>query len=143
MNRHLIVRLISKLLSLVLVEDVPLTFSLNNQTSFTGINIMARITTEQKVVVSIKPKTLGGHDALIDGSVAFSADSPNIVFTQVSPTSAEITATGAVASVQIKAEFDADIGEGVTTIVATGVLEVVEPQAVTAEIVFGEPELVV
>jgi len=42
---------------------------------------------------------------------------------------------------QIIASFDADLSGEVRPVEMTGALEVVEAEAVTAEITFGEPEL--
>jgi len=99
-----------------------------------------RINTEQKVKVSVAPKTAGGHDAPIDGAVQFTSDNESVARIEViDDTSAYVVAAGTGAAL-ISASFDADLGEGNRSITATGALEVVAAEAETAEIVFGEAE---
>jgi len=102
---------------------------------------MARITNEQKVKISVAPKTAAGNPAPIDGDVEFASDNPDVaVVERIDATSAYVLAVGAGAAL-ISASFDADMGEGVRAVTATGALEVVAAEAETAEITFGEPEL--
>lgn len=99
-----------------------------------------RISTEQKIKVTIAPKTAAGNDAPIDGAVAFSVDDDSVArIERIDDTSAYIVGV-APGAVLVRASFDADLGEGVREIVATGALEVAAAEAETAEIVFGEPE---
>lgn len=101
---------------------------------------MARITTEQKVRVTVQPLTASGKPAKIDGSVKFtSSDEAVASVTAENATSATVVAV-AEGAAQIVATFDADLGEGVREITASGALEVVSPEAESAEIVFGTPE---
>lgn len=102
---------------------------------------MARITNEEQISVVVAPKTPGNHPAKIDGNVTFSS-SDETVATVVSTGQfgARVTGVAAGAAV-ITASFDADMGEGVSTITLTGAIEVVDAQAVTGVLEFGTPEL--
>lgn len=111
-------------------------------TYFEGESMSGRITTEQRVSVTVNPLTAGGNIAPIDGVVAFSSSDLSVAFVEaLGDHSALVTAVG-LGVAQITAEFDADLGEGVRTIVATGAIEVVAAEAVSAEIVFGTPEVI-
>jgi len=102
---------------------------------------MARITNEQRVLVTVAPKTAAGNPASIDGAVIFrSSDADVAAVEPVDDTSALVIA-GIPGVAQITATFDADLGEGVRNVTASGALEVVAAEAVTGESVFGEPEL--
>jgi hypothetical protein len=104
--------------------------------------LMARITTEQQVAVSVAPKTLAGRPAAIDGDVVFaSSDEAVATVTSTGPLAALVKAVGPGVA-QIVAKFDADLDAGeLREITATGAIEVVAAEAETAEIVFGTPEL--
>jgi hypothetical protein len=102
---------------------------------------MARITTEQQVTITVAPKTAAGHDAKIDGAVSFaSSDEAVATVTSTGDKSALVVSVGAGVA-QISATFDADLTGEVRPVEMTGALEVVEAEAVTAEITFGTPEL--
>lgn len=101
---------------------------------------MARLTNEQKVRVTVSPKTGGGHAAKIDGAVKFTSSDESVATVEaIDDTSATVTAV-APGVAQITASFDADLGDGVREITASGAVEVVEAEAATGEIVFGDPE---
>lgn len=102
---------------------------------------MIRITTEQQIPVQLVPKTAAGLDARIDGEVEWTSSDLHVV---------EVVSTGQMSAIvrsvnpgkaQIIAVFDADLGEGVRPIEKSADIEVVEAEAVSGEIVFGEPEL--
>ena len=107
-----------------------------------GENLMARITTEQTIEVSVNPTTAAGNPATIDGDAVFSADPASAgSFEQLSPTSARFTPSGETGAVQILVEVDADLDEGETrTLTASGALEILSPEAENLEVVFGEPQ---
>jgi len=108
-----------------------------------GADLMARITTEQRVLLTINPLTEAGNPAEIDGAVLFESSAPNVVSIDVvDDRSAWAVSTGAIGAAQITASFDADLGEGVRTVTLSGALEVVGAEAVTGELVFGTPELI-
>jgi hypothetical protein len=110
------------------------------QSFIEGDKLVARISTEQKVKVTVAPKTAGGHDAPIDGGVSFISDNPDVAVIEVIDTLSAYVLAVAPGAALITAEFDADLGEGVRAITATGALEVVAAEAETAEIVFGDAE---
>lgn len=102
---------------------------------------MARLTNEQRVSITVAPKTATGKVAAIDGDVTFvSSDEAVATVTSTGPMSAMVVAV-APGVCQITATFDADLDEGeVRELSASGAVEVVAAEAETAEIVFGEPE---
>lgn len=113
---------------------------ISNASFIEGDNLVMRITSEQKVKVTVAPKTAGGHDATIDGDVAFTSSDDTVArIDPIDGSSCYVTAVGPGAA-QISASFDADLGEGVREITASGALEVVAAEADTAEIVFGDAE---
>lgn len=102
---------------------------------------MARITTEQRVKVEVRPLTAAGRPARIDGEVEFSSSDERVATVQrIDALSAWVVSAGPGAA-QIMAVFDADLGDGVRPVEMSGALEVVEAEAVRGEIVFGTPEL--
>lgn len=105
---------------------------------------MARITNEQQVKVSVAPKTAAGNPAKIDGPVAFtSSDDTVAVIVTVPEHNAAIVRAVGPGVAQITAVFDADLdADEVREVTMTGAIEVVEAEAVTAEIVFDAPELI-
>lgn len=118
-----------------------LRIQLATDTWIEGERLMARITNEQKVKITVVPTTAAGHPAPIDGEVEFLSDNVDVaVVERIDATSAYVLAVAPGAAL-ISASFDADLGEGVRTVTATGALEVVAAEAETAEITFGEPEL--
>ncbi len=128
---------------------VPLRVHASNPQSYLeGIDIMARITTEQRIRVSVNPLTQAGNPAPIDGQVEIQfsnlAGDPVPTFERVDAYGGWISAdTNGQGNgvLQVIAACDADLGEGVRNIVATGILEVVDPEAQTLSVTFGEPEL--
>lgn len=108
--------------------------------SVEGENLMARLTTEEKRKVRVVPRTPAGHEAKIDGDVAFESSDESIARIEpVDNESAYVIAVGEGVA-QITAQFDADLGEGTRTIELTGAVEVVGAEATTGELVFDEPE---
>lgn len=108
--------------------------------------LMARITTEQMVPVTVEPRTARGAVAPIDGDVELTVSDPSVVTVErVSATSFNVkgiltAAVGAIpVAVQVVASFDADLGTGVVPVELSGVLEVASPQATTGVLVFGTP----
>lgn len=105
--------------------------------------LMARITLEQQVSVVVKPVTLGKNPAKIDGDVVFtSSDESVATVTSTGQFGAVVKAVG-VGAAQITASFDADLDADETrTIVLSGAVEVVDAEAETGVLEFGEPELI-
>lgn len=101
-----------------------------------------RITTEQQVRVEVRPLTAAGNPAPIDGNVVWATSDDTVAdFEPIDATSAMVRAVGPGVAL-IGAAFDADLGDGVRSIQASGALEVVTAEAVVGQIVFGEPELI-
>lgn len=126
----------------------PFTFrwQLTKETFVEGL--MARITTEEQIAVSVNPTTAGKHAAAIDGDVELTVSDPTVVtVTKVGPKAFVLkgvfgsVTTAIPVAVQVVASFDADLGDGVTPVELSGVLEVASPQATTGTIDFGTPEL--
>lgn len=102
--------------------------------------LMARITTEEQVSITVAPKTAHGNPAKIDGEVDFqSSDETVAKIVKTGPLSAIVKSVSPGVA-QIIAAFDADLGAGVRTVEMTGAIEVVAAEATTAEITFGTPE---
>jgi hypothetical protein len=104
--------------------------------------LMARITTEQQVPITVEPKTLAGRPAAIDGDVVFGTSDPAVAtVTSTGPKSAMVVSV-APGVAQITATFDADLDAGEERMIPlSGVIEVVAAEAETGEILFGDPEL--
>lgn len=100
------------------------------------------LTVSQKVSASITPVDAKGNPAPIDGVPAWSSSNPDIasVVPAEDGLSAVIVATGVVGDTQVSVSADADLGEGVTQIVAIGDLSIRPDQAVALSLNFGTPE---
>lgn len=96
-----------------------------------------RLTNEQQVQVTVKPKTAAGNPADIDGVVSYT--SSNLDAATISETG--MIVAGEPGITKITATFDADLGEGVRTIELSGVVEVVAAEATTGVLEFAEPTL--
>lgn len=103
---------------------------------------MARITNEQQVTVMVAPKTAAGRAATIDGAVEFASSDPAVATVESTGPLSGLVKSVVPGVAQISATFDADLGDGVREVVMTGAIEVVAAEAVTAEITFGDPELI-
>lgn len=99
-----------------------------------------QITDEQKVLVTLAPKTQSGKDATLDGDASFTVESGDAtVEPQPGGLSAYIV-SGAQGPSSIKVSADADLGEGVRTIEDTINLTVVGAEATNLGLVVGSPE---
>ncbi len=96
-----------------------------------------RLTNEQKVQVTVLPKTAAGNAAPIDGVVSYISSNTDAATIDES---GSVVAKG-VGIAQITATFDADLGEGVRNVELSGVVEVVAAEATTGVLEFGEPTL--
>lgn len=121
-------------------KPLQLSYRAGNIT-ITGVNLMARMNNEQTIEVSVTPRTADGNPAAVDGPARFSADPAIGAFEQLTDTSARFTPdVGALGAAQIVVVVDADLGEGVRELTASGALEIVSPEAETLEVTFGEPQ---
>lgn len=102
---------------------------------------MARITNEQQVAVSVAPLTAAGRPARIDGEVEFSSTDTAVATVEKTGPNAALVKSVGPGVAQIIAAFDADLTGEVRPVEFTGAIEVVEAEAVTAEITFAAPEL--
>ncbi len=107
----------------------------------TGDIKMLILTDTQEVDLAIKPVDKKGLPAQLDGMPIWVTS--NVAICTVIPAadglSAVVKAAAAIGDVQISVAADADLGSGVTTI--TGVLDisVVAGQAVSMDVVAGQP----
>jgi hypothetical protein len=104
---------------------------------------MALVLTDiQKVTLSISPKSAAGNPAPVDGVPSWSVSDASVASIVVSENglSAEVVTTGALGTVQVVVDADADLGEGVETITGVLDIEVKASAAVTLDIGAGVPE---
>ena len=101
------------------------------------------LTDEQKVSLSIDPRTAAGNPAKVDGVPVWSVSDSNVLTIVPSEDgkSAVVTTTGQLGASQVSVSADADLGEGVRTIAATLDVTVVAAEAATLAITSGTPEL--
>ena len=104
---------------------------------------MARLTNEQRVLITVEPLTDAGNPAPIDGPVVFASSDEAIVrIEQVDDRSAYVVAVAAsLQAALVTATFDADLGAGVRSITASEPFEVVQAEATRGVISVGPVEL--
>lgn len=107
-----------------------------------GETRMQVLADEQKVSVSLEPKTQAGNPARVDGIPTWEVSDANILDLVVSPDglNAVVTAKGPLGKSQISVKADADLGEGLREITTIDEVEVVAAEAVTLGLKFGTPE---
>lgn len=98
------------------------------------------ISTEQKVLVTLTPKTAAGNPAAVDGPATFNVLSGNCTIEPVSDLSAYIVSGDIAGPSVVEVSADADLGEGVVTISDTVNVEVTSPQATSLGLTLGTPE---
>lgn len=98
---------------------------------------MSRITIEQLIPLAIVPRTEAGNIAPIDGAVLFASSNPDVATIEVLSDSTCNVVSVAIGVTQISAQFDADLGAGVRSIILTGAVEVVAAEAIAGELAFG------
>ncbi len=103
--------------------------------------MLITITNEQKVLVTLDPKTAAGAPASIDGNATFEVTSGDATVEVVDATSAWLISGTNVGNSTISVSADADLGEGVATLTDTIDLAVVSAAASTLALVAGTPEL--
>ena len=101
------------------------------------------LTDEQKVTLSIQPKTAAGNPAPVDGIPIWSSSDETILAVVSAPDGLSATATtvGPVGSAQVNVSADADLGAGVRTLTAILDVQVIAAEAVSLAINAGTPEL--
>lgn len=98
---------------------------------------------EQKVVLSVAPKTAAGNPAKIDGKPVWSVSDDTVITLVVSDDglSTEAITTGTLGVSQVSVSVDADLGEGVRTLSGTLDITVNAAEATTVGISAGVPVL--
>ena len=104
--------------------------------------MIAVITNEQKIKVTVQPVTEAGNPAQIDGAPTFEVVDGDATVESVEgePNSAYLV-SGEVGVSTIRVSADADLGEGVQTIQEDVTLNVVQATANNLGVVAGAPEL--
>lgn len=102
---------------------------------------MLVLTDMQKVDLSISPKSAAGNPALVDGMPTWFVSDEKVLSLTISDDgmSATAMATGVLGTSQISVEVDADLGEGVRSIVGVLVIEVKASEAVSLDVNAGTP----
>lgn len=99
------------------------------------------ITNEQKIKVTLTPKTDSGKPAQIDGVPSWTVSTGDATLDQAPDGMSVYLVSGdAPGTSEILVEADADLGEGVETISATITLNVEGAKAVNLGLAIGEPE---
>lgn len=107
-------------------------------------DLKMKLTTEQQVKLTVRPVTASGRPARIDGVVRFVSEDETIVRIEpLSDTSCYAVAVGA-GTARVFANFDADLdADEVRVLEFDAEIEVVEAEAVGAELEFSAPEFLV
>lgn len=113
----------------------------SNKRNAQGVRMKIILTTDQKVTITLNPKTPGGHPATLDGTPSWSASDANVIAVQPSEDgkSCSVLATG-TGLATMGASADADLGEGVDTITGEIEFEVVPAEASDLGFEVGQPE---
>lgn len=101
------------------------------------------IKNDEKISGSIKPVNRAGEPAPIDGVPLWANSNPDVLDLVVSEDGKSATLTsksGVTGTATVTCTFDADLGEGVRTIEATGDIVVDPAEAVAGAIEFGAAE---
>lgn len=110
------------------------------QLVFKGVKAMI-LTTEEKVMVSIDPRTPAGNPARVDGVPMWTVSDPAVCSVAPAPDgmSAEVVSMG-LGSALVTVEFDADLDEDEVRTLTGGLdITVVEPEAINFTINAGTP----
>lgn len=106
-----------------------------------GVTLKVLISDEQKITLTMNPKTQAGHPAAVENPAWVSLD-PSIVTAEPSEDglSCNLVSQG-VGTTKIQVAADADLGEGVRTINTEFDFEVAAAEASDLGLSAGEPEL--
>ena len=101
------------------------------------------LTTEQRIMATIEPRTPAGLPAAVDGDPAWSVESGTCTLQPVEPPDPmrRWIVSGTPGDSVVLVEADADLGEGFTAISDTFLVHVANPQAASLNAALGEPEL--
>lgn len=102
---------------------------------------MLILTDIQKVDLSISPKSAVGNPALVDGTPVWTVSDDSVIVLDIDDDGMHAVAstTGKLGSVRISVEVDADLGEGVKTIVGLLDIQVKASEAVSLDVSAGTP----
>jgi hypothetical protein len=103
--------------------------------------MLVTITNEQKITLTLAPKTAAGNDASLDGAPVWALVSGDATFEVAADGLSATLISGAAGNSQFTVSADADLGEGVVTLTDTIDLAVVPASASTLGLVTGEPTL--
>jgi hypothetical protein len=108
--------------------------------SFEGDHMVLKDT--EQVVLSVVPVDAKGNAAPVDGAPVWGSSDPAVatVTAAADGLSATVAAVGPLGKTQISVTADADLGEGLESIVGTLEIEVVAGKAVSLSIKTGTPE---
>jgi alkylation response protein AidB-like acyl-CoA dehydrogenase len=99
------------------------------------------LTDEQKVALAVAFTDRMGNPASVEGSPVWASSDPCVEVTAAADgLSAVATTTGPLGTAQVSVSADADLGEGVKSIVGTLDIEVVAAEAANVGISAGAPE---
>ena len=108
----------------------------------TQMPLALKISNEQKVTVTINPKTNAGKPATLDGAPTWTVVSgESTVVTADGGLSASLVSSDNPGDTTFLVEADADLGEGVETVQDTITLSVIGANAANLGLVAGQPEL--
>jgi hypothetical protein len=105
-----------------------------------GMPVEITLTNEQQVMVTAHPITAGGHPVQVDGPVQFSIQEGDCTLVPVDNVSAMIVSGNTLADSVVLVQADADLGDGVQTIMDTILIHVQHANASSLGLVIGEPE---
>lgn len=103
---------------------------------------MLTLNTEQKVNLTIKPLTVNGKPAKLDGVPTWESSDVGVITLVVAADglSADAITTDGIGTSTVKVTADADLGEGVENIAASLDVESVHARATNLGLVAGEPQ---
>lgn len=98
------------------------------------------MTTEERVRVTAKPQTSGGHDAQLDGDVQFAPQASDCTVERIDALSAWIVSGTTPGDCVVLVSADADVGEGIETIQDTILIHQAHPRATSLGLSAEKPE---
>jgi hypothetical protein len=99
------------------------------------------MSTEEKRLVTVQPKTAGGQDAPVDGAATFAVRSGTCTVVAMDALSAYVVSGDTPGDSVIDMSVDADLGAGVVPVLDTMLVHVTSATAASLEVLVGEPEL--
>jgi len=102
-----------------------------------GMDMAYLLASGMQVDLSISYVDAGGNPAAVDGDVVWNTSDVSIIHVETRPndsTQATLVASGPIGRAQVSATADADLGEGVRTLITTFDVEVVAGEAIAGTI---------